>query len=254
MSVAAPIRVDLAAHRRLVGRAARVLDVGCGDGALLAYLLNLKRVDARGMEISQAGVTACLARRPGGGPGRCRPRPRRLPDEPSTTRSCARPCRPTREPRQVLRQMLRIGEQAIVSLPNFGHWQVRLRLVFGGRMPETPSLPDTWYDTPNIHLCTIDDFRALCRDMGVRDRAGDRAEQQEPADPHAADAGQPVRRAGGVHAAPGLTADRSEPAHLDLAGKRSLSSNAMRSSVATGGRSYSASISSSRSFTKPCRR
>ena len=73
----------------------------------------------------------------------------------------------TREPRDVLRQLLRIAERAIVSFPNFGHWQVRLRLVFGGRMPETPSLPYKWYDTPNIHLCSLDDFRELCRDMGV---------------------------------------------------------------------------------------
>ena len=63
--------------------------------------------------------------------------------------------------------MLRVGKRAIVSFPNFAHWQVRLRLVFGGRMPETPSLPHKWYDTPNIHLCSIDDFRALCREMGV---------------------------------------------------------------------------------------
>jgi methionine biosynthesis protein MetW len=63
--------------------------------------------------------------------------------------------------------MLRVGKRAIVSFPNFAHWQVRFRLVFGGRMPETASLPHKWYDTPNIHLCSIDDFRALCRDMGV---------------------------------------------------------------------------------------
>jgi methionine biosynthesis protein MetW len=74
----------------------------------------------------------------------------------------------TREPREVLKQMLRVGKRAIVSFPNFAHWQVRLRLVFGGRMPETASLPYKWYDTPNIHLCSIDDFRALCRSMGVR--------------------------------------------------------------------------------------
>jgi len=74
----------------------------------------------------------------------------------------------TREPRQVLQQMLRVGKRAIVSFPNFAHWHVRLRLVFGGRMPQTASLPYKWYDTPNIHLCSIDDFRALCRDMGVR--------------------------------------------------------------------------------------
>ena len=73
----------------------------------------------------------------------------------------------TREPQEVLRQMLRVGKRAIVSFPNFAHWQVRLRMVFGGRMPQTTSLPYKWYDTPNIHLCSIDDFRALCHDMGV---------------------------------------------------------------------------------------
>ena len=107
----------------------------------------------------------------------------------------------TRDPREVLRQMLRIGERAIVSFPNFAHWRVRLRLVFGGRMPETPSLPYKWYDTPNIHLCSIDDFRALCRDMGVVIERAIVLNSKSRPDPHAAAAGQPVRRAGGVHAA-----------------------------------------------------
>ena len=87
----------------------------------------------------------------------------------------------TRQPREVLEQLLRIGKRAIVSFPNFGHWQVRLRLVFGGRMPVTPSLPDQWYDTPNIHLCTIDDFRALCARHGRAHRARHRARPRQQA-------------------------------------------------------------------------
>jgi methionine biosynthesis protein MetW len=167
MSIAAPIRVDLQLIAEMVQPGGRALDVGCGDGALLAHLVK-KRVDARGMELSQAGVNACVA----GGlsviQGDADTDLRAYPDDAFDYVILSQTLQATREPREVLRQMLRVGKRAIVSFPNFAHWQVRLRLVFGGHMPETPSLPHKWYDTPNIHLCSIDDFRALCRDMGVR--------------------------------------------------------------------------------------
>jgi methionine biosynthesis protein MetW len=168
MSVAAPIRVDLQLIADMIEPGGRALDVGCGDGALLASLV-AKQVDARGMELSQAGVNACVA----GGlsviQGDADTDLRDYPDDAFDYVILSQTLQATREPREVLRQMLRVGKRAIVSFPNFAHWQVRLRLVFGGRMPETPSLPYKWYDTPNIHLCSIDDFRALCRDMrGVR--------------------------------------------------------------------------------------
>ena len=152
----------------MVSPATRALDVGCGDGALLAYLVNFKRVDARGMELSQAGVNACVANGLSVIQGDADADLRDYPDDAFDYVILSQTLQATREPREVLRQMLRVGKRAIVSFPNFAHWQVRLRLVFGGRMPETPSLPFKWYDTPNIHLCSIDDFRALCRDMGVR--------------------------------------------------------------------------------------
>ena len=163
----AAIRVDLQLIADMVNPATRALDVGCGDGALLAYLVNFKRVDARGMELSQAGVNACVANGLSVIQGDADADLRDYPDDAFDYVILSQTLQATREPREVLRQMLRVGKRAIVSFPNFAHWQVRLRLVFGGRMPETPSLPFKWYDTPNIHLCTIRDFLQFCAVAGI---------------------------------------------------------------------------------------
>src|SRR5476651_392382 len=140
MSQPTPIRVDLQLIADMIDPGGRALDVGCGDGTLLDYLVQFKQVDARGMELSQAGVNACVAHGLSVIQGDADTDLGAYPDDAFDYVILGQTLQATREPAAVLRQMLRVGKRAIVSLPNFAHWQVRLRLVFGGRMPETPSL------------------------------------------------------------------------------------------------------------------
>ena len=164
----APIRVDLQLIADMVEPGTRALDVGCGDGALLAHFMNAKRVDARGMELSQAGVNACVANGLSVIQGDADADLRDYPDDAFDYVILSQTIQATRNPRLVLEQMLRIGRRAIVSFPNFGHWQLRWRLLTRGRMPDTDTWNRPWYETPNIHPCTILDFMALCEMEGYR--------------------------------------------------------------------------------------
>ena len=165
-------RVDLLMIAEMVEAGSRVLDVGCGDGALLKLLAEAKGVDARGIELSREGVANCVAHGLAVIQGDADADLVDYPDDSFDYVILSQTLQATRNPRRVLEQMLRVGRRAIVSFPNFGHWRIRRDLLFKGRMPVTENLPDAWYDTPNIHFCTIRDFDDLVRDVGaVTERA-----------------------------------------------------------------------------------
>ena len=161
-------RVDLLLIAEMVTPGSRVLDIGCGDGELLRILADKHGVDGRGIELSQAGVNQCVAQGLAVIQGDADTDLAYYPDLAFDYAILSQTIQATYSPRLVLEQLLRIGKRAVVSFPNFGHWRVRTQLLFGGHMPRTDNLPETWYDTPNIHFCTIKDFIALCDDMGVK--------------------------------------------------------------------------------------
>jgi methionine biosynthesis protein MetW len=161
-------RVDLLLIAEMVTPGARVLDIGCGDGTLLRLLAEKRDVDGRGIELSQAGVNSCVARGLSVIQGDADTDLVYYPDLAFDYAILSQTIQATYSPHHVLEQLLRIGKRAVVSFPNFGHWRVRAQLMFGGKMPKTDNLPDRWYDTPNIHLCTIKDFLGLCKDVGAR--------------------------------------------------------------------------------------
>lgn len=162
------LRPDLAIIASIVEEGTKVLDIGCGEGELLKYLVDSRKVTGRGIELNQQNVSKCVSRGlsvvqgdadadlsfyPGGAFDYC---------------ILTQTLQATRDPRAVLSEMLRIGRKGIVSFPNFGFWKNRLYLLFKGRMPVTKNLSYEWYETPNIHFCTISDFVILCRELGIR--------------------------------------------------------------------------------------
>ncbi|HRD77430.1 MAG TPA: methionine biosynthesis protein MetW [Hyphomicrobiaceae bacterium] len=165
---AASSRVDHLLITEMVRPGARVLDVGCGDGALLQLLADRKAVDGRGIEITREKVNACVARGLSVIQGNADHDLVDYPDNAFDYAILSLTIQATLHPKLVLEQLLRIGQRAIVSFPNFGHWQVRMKLLFTGRMPVTENLPESWYATPNAHLCTIKDFADLCAAVGAR--------------------------------------------------------------------------------------
>jgi methionine biosynthesis protein MetW len=156
------LRPDLAIMADLIPARARVLDIGCGDGALIERLVRTKNCDARGIELSREGVSGAVARGLSVVQGDA---DTDLVDYPSTAFDyvvLSQTLQATQRPADVLDQLLRIGRQAIVSVPNFAHWKARMSILFGGRMPVTAAMPVSWYETQNIHLCSIADFADLC--------------------------------------------------------------------------------------------
>ena len=161
------LRPDLAIIADAVPSSARVLDVGCGDGELMVALRG-KGVDARGLEIDPANVTAAIARGQSVVQGDANRDLADYPDNAFDYAILSQTLQTTERPDRVVAELLRIAPRAFVSFPNFAHWRVRLALLWNGRMPVTRLLPVAWYETPNIHHVTVSDFRDLVRAKGIR--------------------------------------------------------------------------------------
>lgn len=161
------IRSDLESIVDWVEPGARVLDVGCGDGDLLHAMVHRKGVDGRGIELSMDGVRASVARGLAVIQGDADTDLKDYPSGGFDYVILSQTLQATRQPRAVLDHLVRIGRHAIVSVPNFGYWRVRADLLLRGRMPVTDRLGHEWYETPNIHFCTIADMVDLCRGMGI---------------------------------------------------------------------------------------
>ena len=164
--VAKNMRLDLRLIAAMVAPKARVLDIGCGDGALIEHLFRTQGCDARGIEIDMALVTRAVAHGMPVMHGDADSDLQHYPDGAFDYVVLSRTLQAVERPREVLRQMLRIGTRAIVSFPNFGFWRLRWQLLTTGRMPVTATWDREWYETPNIHPCTIRDFFALCAAEG----------------------------------------------------------------------------------------
>ncbi|MFC3690915.1 methionine biosynthesis protein MetW [Chenggangzhangella methanolivorans] len=167
-ALAAAPRPDHLLVAEMVRPSSRVLDVGCGDGALLRLLAERRGVDGRGIELSQSGVNASVAHGLSVVQGDADTDLMHYPDDAFDYVILSQTLQATRRPKQVVEDLLRIGHRAIVSFPNFGHWRTRLQFFAEGRMPTNANLPDPWYETPNIHLCTIRDFVDLVELLGAR--------------------------------------------------------------------------------------
>jgi len=145
----------------------RVLDVGCGDGTLMKYLKDNKNIDTRGLEISKDKVQNCISKGLSIIEGNAEHDLKQFPDLSFDYVVLSQTLQAFYKPEKVINDLLRVANKAIVTIPNFGYWRVRLHLLFKGTMPLTKNLPDEWYDTPNLHMCTIKDFFNFCSKKNI---------------------------------------------------------------------------------------
>ena len=152
----------------LIDKNSHVLDVGCGDGILMEFLAQEKKVNIRGIEISKTKVQNCIAKGLTIIEGNAEEDLRQFPDKSFDYVILSQTLQAFLNPEKVINELLRIGKQAIVTIPNFGYWKIRLHLLLKGTMPITKILPEEWYNTPNIHLCTIKDFVLFSKDKNFK--------------------------------------------------------------------------------------
>ena len=158
----AKLRLDYELMESLIDDGAKVLDLGCGDGQLLADLIGYKGCEGRGIEIDEAAVLECVKRGVAVYHGDMLEGMECYRDGHFDVVILSQTLQQTMDPPRVIQEMLRVGRRAIISFPNFGHWVVRLQLLLAGRMPHNRLLPYHWYNTPNVHLCTVKDFQEFC--------------------------------------------------------------------------------------------
>ena len=145
----------------------RVLDVGCGDGALMEFLVKEKNIEVRGLELNQDNVQECIYKGLPVIQGNAETELYQFPKQSFDYVVLSQTLQAFYQPDKVLRELLRIGKSVVVSIPNFGYWKVRTSLLFFGKMPVTKTLPNTWFNTPNLHMCTIKDLFNYCEDQNI---------------------------------------------------------------------------------------
>ena len=161
-------RIDLELITSLVDKETRVLDIGCGNGELLESLKRKRKVIGQGLELKQERVNQCVAKGLSAIQGDADKDLGLYPNQSFDCVILSQTIQATGQPKLILGELIRIGKKAIVSIPNFGYWKIRLSLAINGKMPITKKLSHNWHDTPNIHLCTILDFINLCKELNIQ--------------------------------------------------------------------------------------
>ena len=146
----------------------RVLDVGCGDGSLMSHLIKEKNIEARGLELKKENVTKCIYKGLPVIEGNAETELHQFPNQSFDFVVLSQTLQAFYNPEKVLKDLLRIGKSVVISIPNFGYWRVRTSLLLFGKMPVTKTLPNSWYNTPNLHMCTIKDFFDFCLEKNIK--------------------------------------------------------------------------------------
>ena len=152
----------------LLPKNVRVLDVGCGDGSLMSHLIKEKNIEARGLELKKENVTKCIYKGLPVIEGNAETELHQFPNHSFDFVILSQTLQAFYNPEKVLKDLLRIGKSVIISIPNFGYWKVRTSLLFFGKMPVTKTLPNSWYNTPNLHMCTIKDLFHFCLEKNIK--------------------------------------------------------------------------------------